>query len=154
MNFISDLDIYLFRKGIARRAYEFMGCHPSNSGFRFTIWAPNAKSVSVVGDFNDWDSRLHPMNFINGPGLWELDIPGLHEGMNYKFHVVHLDGKGINKTDPYSFFNELPPANASIIKRIPQYNWTDSTWFRNRINIDIYHSPVSIYEVHSSSFKR
>ncbi|MCK5758471.1 MAG: 1,4-alpha-glucan branching protein GlgB [Clostridiales bacterium] len=154
MNFISDMDIYLFRKGVARRAYSFMGCHPSNSGFRFTVWAPNANNVSVVGDFNNWDSRLHPMNFIKGPGLWELDIPGLHEGMNYKFHVIDQAGKGINKTDPYAFFNELPPANASIIKRIPQFNWTDSTWSRNRINTDIYHSPVSIYEVHSSSFKR
>ncbi len=154
MNFISDMDIYLFRKGVARRAYGFMGCHPSNSGFRFTVWAPNAKNVSVIGDFNGWDSRLHPMNFIKGPGLWELDIPGLHEGMNYRFHVIDQDGNGINKTDPYAFFNELPPANASIIKRIPQYNWTDSTWFRNRINTDIYHSPVSIYEVHSGSFKR
>jgi len=154
MNFISDMDLYLFRKGVARRAYGFMGCHPSNSGFRFTVWAPNAKNVSVVGNFNDWDSQLHPMNFISGPGLWEIDIPGLHEGMNYKFHVVGPNGKGINKTDPYAFFNELPPANASVIKRIPQYNWTDSTWIKKRTNTDIYHSPVSIYEVHTNSFKR
>ncbi|MDX1357614.1 MAG: hypothetical protein R3232_02160, partial [Clostridia bacterium] len=70
MNFISDMDLYLFRKGVSRRAYGFMGCHPSDTGFRFTVWAPNAHSVSVVGDFNDWDSRVHPMHFDEGPGLW------------------------------------------------------------------------------------
>lgn len=154
MNFISDMDLYLFRKGVARRAYDFMGCHPSKSGFRFTVWAPNAKTVSVIGDFNGWNSQLHPMNFLEGPGLWVIDIPKLHEGMSYKYHVVDSTGKGINKTDPYAFYNELPPSNASIIKRIPQYKWSDSSWLKKRKNTDIYHSPVSIYEVHTSSFKR
>ncbi len=154
MTFINDVDLYLFRKGVARRAYGFMGCHPSNSGFRFTVWAPNAKSVSVVGDFNSWDSRRHTMDFMEGPGLWTLDIPDLHEGLNYKFHIVGKDGNGINKTDPYAFFNEQPPSNASIIKKIPKYSWTDSQWIKERSRTDIYHSPVSIYEVHSSSFKR
>ena len=154
MNFINDMDLYLFRKGVARRAYGFMGCHPSASGFRFTVWAPNAKSVALIGDFNGWDSHVHPMDFMEGPGLWTLDIPNVQEGMKYKYHVVGKGGKGVDKLDPYAFFNELPPSNASIVKRKPKYDWTDSGWIKNRTSTDIYHSPVSIYEVHSSSFKR
>ena len=153
MNFISDMDLYLFRKGVSRRAYSFLGCHPTGSGYRFTVWAPNAKNVSVIGDFNQWDSRRNPMDFFEGPGIWSIEIRDLHEGMNYKYHVVGHDGSGVNKTDPYAFFNELPPSNASIIKTMPQYNWTDSNWYENRNKQDIFHSPVSIYEVHSSSFK-
>lgn len=154
MNFISDMDIYLFRKGVARRAYAFMGCHPSESGFRFTVWAPNAKNVSVVGDFNEWNSQIHPMTLLKGPGLWTVDISGVSEGSIYKYHVVDSNGKGIDKTDPYAFFNEQPPSNASIVKKLPDYNWTDHNWIQSRNSSDIYHSPVSIYEVHSSSFKR
>ena len=154
MNFINDMDLYLFRKGVARRAYEFMGCHPSDSGFRFTVWAPNAKSVAVIGDFNGWDSCVHVMDFMESPGLWTLDIPNVQDGMKYKYHVVDKGGKGVDKLDPYAFFNELPPSNASIVKRKPKYDWTDSGWIKNRTSIDIYHSPVSIYEVHSSSFKK
>lgn len=153
MSFINDMDLYLFRKGVARRAYGFMGCQPSDAGFRFTVWAPNAKSAAVIGDFNGWDSRVHPMDFMEGPGLWTIEIQNVHEGMKYKYHIVGKDGKSVDKLDPYAFFNERPPSNASIIKRKPQYNWTDSDWIKDRARTDIYHSPVSIYEVHSSSFK-
>lgn len=154
MKHISDMDLYLFRKGVARRAYGFMGCQPSDSGFRFTVWAPNAKSVAVIGDFNGWDSRVHPMEFMEGPGLWTVNIPNIHEGMKYKYHVVDKNSKGVDKLDPYAFFNDIPPSNASVVKGKPVYKWTDADWLKRRRKIDIYHSPVSIYEAHSLSFKR
>ncbi|MBN2559134.1 MAG: 1,4-alpha-glucan branching protein GlgB [Clostridia bacterium] len=154
MEYISDMDLYFFRRGVARKAYGFMGCRPDGGTHRFAVWAPNAISVSVIGDFNGWDPAVHEMEPIGDSGIRAIRIPGLSDGMIYKYHVRGKDGKAFDRTDPYAFLNEPPPSNASVIYTIPEFKWSDSAWMERRRAADILHSPVSIYEVHSSSFKR
>ena len=157
-NLISDFDLHLFAEGRHYRAYELLGAHVQTiegvTGVRFAVWAPNAMRVSVVGDFNGWDGRFHPMKSRGGAGLWELFIPDIPEGSAYKYEIRsrHHDAP-ILKADPYAFAAELRPKTASIIRRLA-YDWNDQRWMEKRKGRDPLAAPVSIYEVHLGSWMR
>jgi 1,4-alpha-glucan branching enzyme len=124
------------------------------AGVRFAVWAPNAETVSVVGDFNDWDTRRHPMRLRNG-GVWELFIPDLPEGTSYKYQIrSRYHGYQQMKADPYAFACEIPPKSASVVSNLDKYQWEDSEWMTSRAEKDWLKEPVSIYEVHLGSWMR
>lgn len=154
MSFINDTDIYYFKKGTARRAYSFMGCHKKDDVYHFNLWAPNASSVSVIGDFNQWNTKSHVMKPIKNFGIWHISIDNLKQGMKYKYHIVDRHGNNFDKSDPYAFFSESPPGMSSIIYDFPNYTWNDGEWYEKQQKTDLFHFPFSIYEVHSTSFIR
>lgn len=140
-------------------AYELLGARPWQAdqvdGMLFSVWAPNAERVSVVGDFNDWDGRIHAMRSRGASGVWELFIPGLKKGALYKFELRQRDsGQILLKADPYGRFHQRWSDTASIIDDHPSYPWQDDLWMRRRRNHDWLHQPLSIYEVHLGSWKR
>lgn len=148
----NKLDIYLFHRGEHRKAYNYMGAHFTQDGAIFRVWAPHAKSVLVVGDFNNWDGSNHKMKKINAEGIWELEIKDLKKYDLYKFKVEQTDGKIVFKADPYGFYSEKRPKTASILYDIPQFRWTDGRWMNKRnSSLD---NPINIYEVHLGSWKR
>ncbi|MGE9290657.1 MAG: 1,4-alpha-glucan branching protein GlgB [Puniceicoccales bacterium] len=155
---LGEQDLYLFNQGNEHFIYNKLGAHEKIidgvPGVAFAVWAPSAKRVSVVGDFNQWDGRFHPMRSLGSSGVWELFIPGLGDGTTYKFEVHGADGSLRLKTDPYGTRFEAPPHNASIVCRVNQYQWSDEEWIQNRSQKDWRKEPVSIYEVHPGSWKR
>ena len=148
----NELDIYLFHRGEHRQAYKYMGAHfIGDDEVMFRVWAPHARSISVVGDFNNWDGRDHYMNKINNEGIWELAVKGLKKYDLYKFKVEQADGNVVFKADPYGFYSEMRPKTASLIYGIPEFKWNDTKWINKRsIGLD---EPVNIYEVHLGSWK-
>jgi 1,4-alpha-glucan branching enzyme len=155
---LSDYDLYLFGEGKHTRIYEKLGAHPTtiggSAGVHFAVWAPNAKRVSVVGDFNAWDGRRHPMRSLGGSGVWEIFIPGLYVGEKYKFEILSRYGEVVLKSDPFGFAFELPPQNASVVAA-PAYDWKDAEWMRSRASADSwFHQPMAVYEVHLGSWSR
>jgi 1,4-alpha-glucan branching enzyme len=155
---ISDLDLHLHGEGTLYEAYKTLGAHPTCSegvhGVRFAVWAPNAHTVTVAGEFNDWDIRRHPMRRRNG-GIWELFLPGLEPGASYKYNIrSQFGGYQQLKADPYAFYCEVPPKSASLVWDITRYQWGDGEWMRKRAHSDWLHSPVTIYEVHLESWLR
>ncbi|MEW6646850.1 MAG: 1,4-alpha-glucan branching protein GlgB [Pseudomonadota bacterium] len=156
---LGDFDLYLFGEGRHHHAYRFLGAHPrcidGIDGVQFAVWAPNAERVSVVGDFNRWDGRCHPMRTRGGGGVWELFIPGMQAGTLYKFELRHRDsGAVVVKTDPYGRRFELRPATAAIVDAQSRYPWQDGDWLRNRANRDWLHTPMTVYEVHLGSWQK
>jgi 1,4-alpha-glucan branching enzyme len=156
---LTDYDLYLAGEGTHYQNYEKLGAHVREvegvRGVEFGVWAPNAKRVSVVGDFNLWDGRIHPMRSRGSSGIWELFVPGLDEGALYKFEVLSAVGNYLGiKSDPYGFASEMRPKNASVVHNIDQYQWNDSSWLAARTSRDWLHSPMSIYEVHAGAWKR
>lgn len=156
---LSDYDIHLFAEGTHSHAYRFMGAHPVEveniAGILFSVWAPNAGRVSVVGDFNCWDGRMHPMRVRGGSGVWELFIPDLASGCFYKFEIRNRhSGKIQIKSDPYGRSFELRPKTASIVLPETSYTWRDAAWIEKRRNNDWLKQPMSIYEVHLGSWQR
>lgn len=155
---ISDLDRYLFNQGTHYKIYEKLGSHPMTvdgvKGILFAVWAPNAKRVSVVGSFNDWDGRRHPMRCLGDSGIWELFIPGVLEGDLYKYEIKTKENQLLLKTDPYGFYTELRPSTASIVYDIDKYQWHDEKWMKERAQKDPLNQPLSIYEVHLGSWMR
>ncbi|MCC5835356.1 MAG: 1,4-alpha-glucan branching protein GlgB [Opitutales bacterium] len=155
---LSDDDLYLFNKGDDHLVYRKMGAHVRKfdevQGVSFAVWAPSAQRVSVVGDFNGWDGRYHPMRSLGSSGVWELFIPGLQEGMKYKYEILDRHGHLHLKTDPYGSFFESPPHNASIIRSVERYDWQDHRWMEQRAEQDWREKPMSVYEVHFGSWKR
>jgi len=156
---LGDFDLYLFGEGRHHHAYRFLGAHPrcidGIDGVQFAVWAPNAERVSVVGDFNRWDGRCHPMRTRGGGGVWELFIPGLQPGTLYKFELRHRDsGAVVVKTDPYGRRFELRPATAAVVDAESRYPWQDGDWLRARANRDWLHTPMTIYEVHLGSWQK
>ena len=143
---------YLFGEGTNTRAYEFLGSHFEGKKVVFRTWAPNAESVSVVGDFNGWDSNANRMENTNG--IWETEIEGLQSGAYYKYSVKGHDGNICFKADPYAVHSQTAPETASILYKSPKFNWTDDEWLKNRKEKSIFKSPVNIYEVHLGSWKR
>jgi 1,4-alpha-glucan branching enzyme len=123
------------------------------AGTSFAVWAPNARSVSLVGDFNSWDGRLHPMRSLGGSGIWELFVPGIGEGAKYKFEIRTRDNRLRLKADPVAFHAEVPPANASVVHR-PKHEWSDDEWLARRAESHALREPISIYEVHLGSWRR
>ncbi|MBZ5725981.1 MAG: 1,4-alpha-glucan branching protein GlgB [Acidobacteriia bacterium] len=155
---ISSSDLYLHGEGTLHEAWHTLGAHVVEAegvrGVRFAVWAPNAGSVTVTGEFNDWDSRRHPMRRRDG-GVWELFIPGLGEGATYKYNIrSQFVGYQQLKADPYAFCCETPPKSASVVWNIERYQWNDSAWMEARADRDLLKSPVSIYEVHLESWLR
>ncbi|MBC9867859.1 MAG: 1,4-alpha-glucan branching protein GlgB [Opitutae bacterium] len=152
-------DLYLFSKGDDHRVYQKLGGHLRDldgvSGASFAVWAPNAKRVSVVGDFNNWDGRFHPMRTLGSSGVWEIFVPGLEEGTHYKYEIVTREDHLLLKTDPYGLYFEPPPHNSSILYSLQTYQWEDEAWLENRSGRNSCRvDPISIYEVHFSSWKK
>ncbi|HEX7082670.1 MAG TPA: 1,4-alpha-glucan branching protein GlgB [Gaiellaceae bacterium] len=143
-----ELDVWLARAGRHERLYEKLGAHPEQQGVRFAVWAPNARYVSVVGDFNGWDPAADPLSSLGDPGIWEGFVAGAHEGQCYKFH---LDGH--ERADPLAFRAEVPPKTASVIFA-SHHAWTDRDWLERRRAQEPLERPLSIYEVHAPSWRK
>jgi len=154
---LTDFDIYLFNAGDHHRIYEKLGAHyteiGSIGGVQFAVWAPGARSVSVIGDFNGWDRRSHAMRVLGSSGIWEIFVPGLAEGELYKFQVKTQSGFVLDKSDPYGFEMELRPSTASRINFLRGYVWNDAAWMDRRAKEDQLNRPMAVYEVHLASWK-
>ncbi|OGP63818.1 MAG: 1,4-alpha-glucan branching enzyme [Deltaproteobacteria bacterium RBG_13_53_10] len=155
----TEHDIYLFKEGSHFRLYDKLGSHLLSvhgvEGTQFSVWAPNAKAVSVMGDLNDWNKTSHPLRVReDGSGIWEGFIPGVPQGTSYKYHLVsnHQDYQG-DKGDPYAFRWECPPKTASVVWDL-DYEWGDAEWMKARGERNSLHSPFAIYEVHLGSWRR
>jgi 1,4-alpha-glucan branching enzyme len=154
---LGELDLYLLAEQRHERAYEKLGAHVREAGgvtgVAFAVWAPNAAGVSVVGDFNGWDGRLHMMRMLGSSGIWELFVPDIRPGNRYKYEIRTRDGGLILKTDPYASWMETPPGTASIAYQ-PNHTYYDGDWITERGQRDSLRSPASIYEVHLGSWRR
>jgi 1,4-alpha-glucan branching enzyme len=156
---LGSLDVYLMAEGSHRRMFERLGAHPTTlegvDGVAFAVWAPNARRCSVVGDFNQWDGRRHPMRKRIEVGCWEIFIPGVGKGTRYKFELLPKDdGPPALKADPVGFAHEVPPATASIVSGLPRHEWSDGRWMAERWSRQALTAPISIYEVHLGSWRR
>jgi 1,4-alpha-glucan branching enzyme len=155
---IGDIDRHLFNEGNHFLIYEKLGAHLIDvngiKGVHFAVWAPNAKRVSIIGDFNKWDGRRHPMRILGSSGIWELFIPGIKEGEIYKFEIKTQANHLLVKADPYAFYSEVRPKSASIVWDINKYEWNDGEWMARRENTNHLNMPVAIYEVHLGSWAR
>jgi 1,4-alpha-glucan branching enzyme len=155
---LGELDLHLAGEGQHERIYERLGAHPREvegvTGTAFAVWAPNARAVSVVGDFNGWDGRLNPMRSLGASGIWELFVPGVAEGERYKYELKGPHGELLPlKADPHALAAEVPPETASRVHR-SRYEWRDHDWLERRRAQDPLAQPVSIYEVHLESWRR
>ena len=154
---ISELDTYLFAKGTHYEIYEKMGAHlaeeDGKAGTYFSVWAPNARCVSVVGDFNNWDRSAHLMQPVQQSGIWDIFVPGVKAGDLYKFAVETSQGYTVLKADPYGNQSQLRPDNASVVADIRHFDWTDQAW-RKEHQEKKTESPMAIYEVHPGSWKK
>lgn len=155
---LGELDMHLFCEGRHWKLFDHLGAHPRTmdgvAGVQFAVWAPNAKRVSVIGDFNAWDGRVHPMRCRVEGGIWELFIPGVGLNAHYKFELLGGDGSLFNKSDPFAFFSQHGPQTASLVWDFRRYTWNDGEWLQRRRQRDVYREPMSIYEVHLGSWKR
>jgi 1,4-alpha-glucan branching enzyme len=156
---VTDYEAYLFGEGHWFRAWEKMGARPAEfdgaRGYSFAVWAPNARGVAVVGNFNGWNGRVNPLRGLGGSGLWETFLPGLGEGELYKFEIQSNQGPVVIKADPFALRAELPPNTASITHHLGDHHWRDDAWMdarrRRGTALD---RPMSIYEVHPGSWRR
>jgi 1,4-alpha-glucan branching enzyme len=156
---LTDFELHLFAEGTFYKAYHSMGAHLRTvqgvPGVHFVVWAPNARRVSVVGDFNQWDGRRHPMTNRGATGLWELFIPDLPEGTLYKYEIrSRSQDTPLLKSDPYAFAGELRPRTASVVHDLSRYQWNDRSWMETRAQRDPLTTPMTIYEVHLGSWMR
>ena len=154
---LSDFDLYLFGQGRHYGLYHKFGAHQrvrdGVSGTHFAVWAPNARRVSVVGSFNFWDGRKHAMQARGGSGVWELFVPGVGVGAEYKFEIRTQKNSLLLKSDPFGFQMQKRPETASIVADIEGYEWHDQGWMRERAQRDWRRAPINVYEVHLSSWK-
>ncbi len=151
-------DFYLFNEGSHYRIYEKLGAHEMEAsgerGTCFGVWAPNAREVYVIGSFNGWDHRSHPLRPRGASGIWEGFVPGVDKGALYKFHILsHHNGYRVDKADPVGFLHEKPPRTGSVVWDLA-YKWSDQEWLRKRGKINSLRAPISIYEVHCGSWMR
>ena len=156
---LGEMDEYLFAEGRHEELWHVLGAHPKEhqgqAGTAFAVWAPNARRVSVVGEFNAWDGRRSPMRRRYGAGLWELFIPGIGPGTLYKFEIVGAYGElRPLKADPMGFAHQVPPQTASVVTGLPQHEWSDGAWMERRAEAVAKSAPISIYEVHLESWRR
>ena len=153
--FLSDVDRYLFAQSTHFHLYEKLGAHVVNGGVQFVVWAPNATSVAVVGDFNQWNDNAHPMQRQPNSGLWAVFVPNIGSNTAYKYAIIDAHGTSLPlKADPYGFYAELRPNTASKVFDIRQFVWTDADYLAQRAQQNPYTSPISIYEVHLGSWQR
>ena len=155
---LSEYAIYLFNQGDNYRSYQMLGSHLVNfqgeNGVSFAVWAPHAKSVSVVGDFNHWDGTVHVMSKCGSSGIWQIFISGMTEHTVYKYQITTAYGKIILKADPYAFCAELRPNTASKVYSLENYAWNDAAWLEQRKHYNSYQAPMLTYEVHLGSWRR
>ncbi len=153
---LGDLDLHLFGEGRHRRLWEMLGAHPrvhgGMAGVSFAVWAPNATAVRVVGDWNFWDGRVHPMRSLGSSGVWELFIPGVVPGSRYKYEVIGAEGRTVLKADPMARCTEVPPATASVVAPPSGHEWRDGSWMAERASADLLGRPMSVYELHLGSW--
>jgi 1,4-alpha-glucan branching enzyme len=155
---MTDQDLYLFNEGSHFQLYDKLGAHALTrqgvSGTQFAVWAPNAAQVFVIGDFNGWNKNSDPLHPMGQSGIWEGFFPGIGKGTLYKYHVVsHFNGYRVDKTDPFSIFNEIPPKTASIVWNL-DYQWGDQEWMTSRRQHNALDKPMAIYEMHIGSWRR
>jgi len=158
MGLLTEQDLYLFNQGRHYRAYQKLGSHLTSvgekSGASFSVWAPNAREVSVIGSFNGWNPGSNPLQLRGSSGIWEGFMPGVSNGSVYKFHIVSQhNGFVVDKADPFGFLHEQPPRTASVVWDL-DYQWADHDWMQNRPGRNSLHAPISIYEVHLGSWMR
>ena len=155
---INKKDTDLFNLGLHYHIYDYLGAHPKTingvEGVLFAVWAPNAIRISVVGDFNQWDGRIHQMRRLWTSGIFEIFIPGLQTGEIYKFELKIKGGLTYLKSDPYGYGAQYRPENASVIRKIDQFQWTDHEWIQKRKKVQNIEKPISVYEVHLGSFAK
>ncbi len=155
---LGEMDQHLIGEGSHRRLWTALGAHVTTcedvEGTHFAVWAPNAQRVSVVGDFNIWDGRRHPMRRVCQTGVWEIFLPGAREGMLYKYEIAPRDGAPFLKADPMGFGAEHPPCTSSVVRDITGYDWADADWMDRRAALQRRDAPISIYEVHLGSWRR
>ena len=155
---LGDVDKYLFNSGTHYSLYNHMGAHLTTcedlKGTIFRVWAPAAKRVSVLGNFNGWDGRIHPMRSLGASGIWELFLPGIGQNELYRFEIKTQQNEILVKSDPFQFFGEVRPHTASIVRDIDSYIWQDDDWQSKKRSTPPYDLPISIYEVHPGSWKR
>ena len=154
---LGELDLHLIGEGTHRRLWERLGArvidHQGVRGTAFSVWAPNARGVSLVSDSNAWDDRTQPMRTLGASGVWELFIPNVGAGQHYKFRVIGADGTAVLKADPLARAAEVPPGTASIVTD-SAYEWADAQWMAQRQQGDRTTEPLNIYEVHLGSWRR
>ena len=158
VSWLSEEDIFLFNEGSHYRLYEKLGAHPATvsgkEGAYFAVWAPNARHVSVTGDFNGWNKMSHPLQPKASSGVWEGFVEGIPEGSIYKYHIEsRYKSYNVDKADPFAFYAETPPKTGSVIYRL-DYEWGDSDWMKTRRPHNSIYAPISIYEIHLGSWKR
>jgi 1,4-alpha-glucan branching enzyme len=156
---ITDFDLYLLSEGTHYRSWEKLGAHlvkiGEQEGTVFTVWAPNAYKVSVIGDFNGWDNSVNPLSRIQDSGYWQGFVPGVEKGAFYKYSITSkFNNFQVEKTDPYAFHSEIRPATASIVWEIEGYSWQDKDWMNHRVERHHHAAPISIYELHLGSWMR
>jgi 1,4-alpha-glucan branching enzyme len=155
---LGEMDIYLFNEGTHYDIHKKLGAHVKVigdvPGVHFAVWAPSSQRVSVVGDFNNWDGRVHQMRKLLPSGVWEIFLPGVHEGAHYKFEIRGAHGDVFLKTDPYAFFAQHGIETGCMVFDLGRYQWGDEEWMRKRPQVDSYNAPMSIYEVHIGSWQR
>lgn len=155
---LGEVDLHLFGQGVHYELYKVMGgrlaIQQGVEGVKFAVWAPSAQRVSLVGDFNRWDGRVNPMRSLGHSGVWELFVPGLQEGMRYKFEITTQTGELRVKADPFAYAGELRPRTASLIADLQRFDWADQEWMKRRKAQRNTPQPISIYEVHLGSWRR
>lgn len=153
-----EMDAYLFSRGVHYRLYEALGAricvHQGCGGTKFAVWAPSARQVCLVGDFNHWDGRVNPMRNMGYSGVWELFVPGIEPGEKYKFEVRTPHGHLRVKSDPFAYCSELRPATASVVYDLDRYQWQDAQWMERRLAHSPQAGPMTIYELHLGSWKQ
>ncbi|MBO9130946.1 1,4-alpha-glucan branching enzyme [Bacillus sp. 165] len=152
----TELDVHLFHEGSLYEGYNIFGAHLQEiegvQGTRFSVWAPHALQVSVVGDFNNWDGKEHGMEKVSEEGIWSLFVPHIGENELYKYEIHTIHGNLLLKSDPYAFYSEVRPNTASVVYNIEGYQWNDQKWLKNKKKKSMYEEPLSIYELHFGSW--
>ncbi|MFD1715908.1 1,4-alpha-glucan branching protein GlgB [Amnibacterium flavum] len=157
---VGEVDLFLFGEGRHERLWDMLGAHhrqhmgvaQNGTGTAFAVWAPHARAVRVIGDFNGWDGVMHSMRRLDGNGVWELFVPGVEPGTSYKYEILTADGRWIEKADPMAQHTEVPPATASVVTE-STYLWGDESWMTDRVGRDAARRPMSVYEMHMGSWR-